>query len=200
MGPTRDKIHAQIRSNVITSEPWKVGGDSAYKREFFVYNVNGGYALTAAGHIRRFSKLESASALADSCNLADQQTAREALANRRGHIPGPGRSFEQAELEDEIASSDACSVKVWSNDGIGETKRLHISDHRGTAILKGVIIAASDTQVFEAVYGQLEEETDLLRGLYPEQVGSQAHVEMLQEALEAALTLLGLEDLLKEGE
>lgn len=176
----------RITPNIITSEPWKVGHDSGYIHGYFVYNVSGGYALTANGHIRRFGTLEKASALADQKNLEDQQ---EADQRRKIQRPGPGRSFEQAELEDEIASIDGCAVKVWSDDGIGETKRLHISDPRGTKILKGVIITASNTQKLEGHLAQLETELKTIRELRP-RLGTSAE-ESLLCALENTLALLG---------
>lgn len=80
MSTTREKIHAQMRSNVITSEPWRIGFDSSYKRSYFVYNVNGGYALTKTGQTRRFATQDTASAVADKLNLEDQQSRREALS------------------------------------------------------------------------------------------------------------------------
>lgn len=184
----RAKIRAHVRSNVITAEPWKVGHNSGYKRPYFVYNVNGGYALTKTGQHRRFASLESASAIADLMNLEDQQITREALANRRER---QSRTFEQSELEDEIASIGGCSVKVWSDDGIGETKRLHIRDPRGTQILKGAIIAASNEERFETQVEALEAELDQIRVSNRRSYGSIAHVEALNAALESALALLG---------
>lgn len=164
---------------------WKVGNTGSEAGKYcFVYRIADGcmeYKTDENGARIMYSFEEAVVA-------AEEENAEAARANRRER---QSRTFEQSELEDEIASIDGCSVKVWSDDGIGETKRLHIRDPRGTQILKGAIIAASNEERFGTQVEALEAELDQIRVSNRRSYGSIAHVEALNAALESALALLG---------
>lgn len=176
---------------------WNTAVSGNGKRAWFVsrQTPNGTeYLLNKNGIVRRFG-FEGAITAAEKANAKERFAKALVQLNeerRQPHRPGPGRSFEQAELEDEIPDTEACAVKVWSDNGIGSTKRLHIHDPRGTKILKGVIIAASDTQQLEGQLETLERELETIRNLsntVMDRIGFAGEAFML--ALETTLALLG---------
>lgn len=179
-----------ITSTVQTATPWKIASNGAGARRWFVYNVNGGYANTANGQLRRFASPEAAQKIADQMNAEDAQITEAARQQRNRHNRYAGKSFEQAELEDEILIGElGCSVKFWSDNGINETKRLHFPTAPQTRAIAAATIAISNTQTFESHREHLNAELEEVRQIRMNRLGTAG--EALLAALENALALLG---------
>lgn len=177
-----------ITSTPQTENPWRIASNGAGARRWLVYHVNGGYAESAiTGSLRRFGSPEAAQKVADRMNAEDAQITAAAQQRRSNRL---GRSFEQAEIEDEILIGElGCSVKFWSDNGINETKRLHFHTAPQTRAIAAATIAISNAQTFESYREHLNAELEEVRQISMNRLGSAG--EALLAALENALALLG---------